>query len=290
VPRNRVQAALLAPFAFRFDPTRAREMLGLDRDGPARILCEEELSGNPHSAGMRGCFSKDVAERIRRTLPGARIVILIRGQVDMCAALYRHYVREGGTYGPRRYLCPERYRRDAARHGFKYPLFSFDHLDYLGLIRHYMDQFGPERVHVYAFEAFRTNPKAFSRMFSTDLGLELDADALDFAPENPGLGRNALFLALMLNHLTYRSVLDKRFCLTLMSNKLRSDLLLRLNRTRLRGADQTPPKLLGEQLVQEIEMRFAVPNRELAATLGLPLWDLGYPWPKGGDTATVAER
>ena len=289
VPRRQIQQALLAPSAFHFDPARARAQLGLDRAGPVQILCEEELSGNPHSAGMQGCFSKDIAERIQRTLRNARIIVFIRNQVDVCGALYRHYVREGGTYGPERYLCPERYRRDIARHGFKYPVFSFDHLEYLGLIDHYRELFGPERVQVYPFEAFRADPPAFIRAFSANLGLEVETETLDYAPENRGLGHNALWLGRLLNHLTYRSVLDKRYCLPLMSNKLRSNLPLWLNRTSLRGADQTPRQLLGPRLVQEIVAHFAVSNRILATTLGLHLKELGYPWADAGQVPGADE-
>jgi len=104
VSRKYVQESLLLPTAYRFDPESARIGLGVKHEAPPPILCEEELSGNPHSGGMRGSFSKDIAEHIRATLPDARIVIFIRNQVDMSAALYRHYVREGGTAAPRRYF------------------------------------------------------------------------------------------------------------------------------------------------------------------------------------------
>jgi hypothetical protein len=283
VPRRVVQEALLMDTAFAFDPAAALRRLraGAGDPPPNRplLLCEEELSGNPHSAGMRGAQSKDIAERLARTLPGADIVIFVRNQVDMTAALYSHYVREGGTHGPRRYLCPERFRRDVARHPFKYPLFSFAHLDYGGLADCYAGLFGAARVHLFPFEAFRADPRGFVAGYLERLGVTLDRgpDALDWRPDNIGFGRNALWLARLLNRFTYRSVLDKHYLVRGLSNKVRSNLPRRLAASRFAGPRQTPRALLGDALVGEIEARFAAPNTALAERWGLPLAELGYP-------------
>lgn len=283
LPRRTIQQALLMDTAFDFEPAAARRRLlaGLDARQLERplLLCEEELSGNPHSAGMRSAQSKDIAERIAATLPDAEIVIFIRNQVDMAAALYSHYVREGGTHGPRRYLCPAQYRRDVARHPFKYPLFDFSHLDYCGLARHYERLFGVGRAHLFAFEAFRAEPRHFVADYLQRLGLELDTDLsrLDWRPDNTGFGRNALWLARLLNRFTYRSVLDKHYLFPGLSNKVRSNLPRYLATSRFAGLRQTPEQLLGKALVRQITERFSAPNRALAEHWDLPLRSLGYP-------------
>ena len=284
VPRRVVQEAVLMDDAFAFDPATALDRLqaGLEDAGRGRrlLLCEEELSGNPHSAGMRGAQSKDIAERLARTLPDAHVVVVIRNQVDMAAALYAHYVREGGTHGPRRYLCPERYRRDVARHPFKYPLFAFSHLDYGGLVDCYARLFGEERVHLFPFERFRADPRGFVAGYARRLGLTLDRDLddLDWRPDNAGFGRNALGLARLLNRFTYRSVLDKHYIVRGLSNKVRSNLPRALAASRFAGPRQTPRELLGDDLIATIHQRFAAPNRALAERWGLPLAELGYPF------------
>lgn len=276
LPRRTVQEALLRDGAFRFDAAAARERLAAEADRPP-VLCEEELSGNPHSAGMAGAFSKEVAGRLHAVFGEAQVVVFIRDQVAMAAALYRHYVREGGTHPPRRYFFPGRYRKDVARHPFKYPLFSFDHLDYGGLIGHYESLFGTGNVHVFPYEAFRADPAGFIAGFGERLGLEVDPARLAFGQENAGDGRNSLALARLANRLSYRSVLDKRWCLNLVSNKLRSQLPRWLDRTPLRGPAPMPAALLGRELVAEIRERFAEPNRRLMAACDLPLEALGYP-------------
>jgi hypothetical protein len=277
LPRRLVQEALLMPPAFAFDAAVARQALGADVADRPLILCEEELSGNPHSAGMRGAQTKDVAERIAATLPEADIVIFIRNQVDLAAALYRHYVREGGTYRPRRYLMPARYRTDVARHPFKFPVFDLCHLDYLGALEHYARLFGRGRVHVFPFETFRANPRGFVADFCDQLGLEVDLSALDYRPDNEGLGAHAMRLGRVLNRFSYRSVLDKHWWVRGISNKLRSNPPLWLMRAGLGGPRQSARTLLGSALSEEIATHFASANRELAARWSLPLAQLGYP-------------
>lgn len=277
IPRRPVQEALLMDRAFVFDPGRARDILTAASDGSPLIICEEELSGNPHSAGMHGAFSKEVAERLKSTFPDSEVILFIRNQVDMAAALYRHYLREGGTHGPRRYLCPSGWRKDVRRHPFKFPVFSLEFLDYRGLVQHYRRLFGDSRVHVFAFELFRDDPRAFVADFVEQLGIEIDVTRLDYRPSNQGLSRNAMVAARLLNHLTYRSVLDKRWNGPFVSNKIRSNLPLWISRSPLRGRPQAASDLLGAVLVAEIEERFATPNLELAQLTGLPLKALGYP-------------
>ena len=276
VDRRVVQEAVLADSTFRFDPERARGRLDEGDDGRPLLLCEEELSGNVHSGGMAGAQSKDVADRLHTLFPDAAVVIFIREQVEMAAALYRHYVREGGTHRPHRYFFPERYRRDVARHRFKYPVFTFDHLEYNGLIDYYRTRFGEANVHVFAYEQFRADPAEFVAGFCARLGLQVDPASLSWGQENPGDGMNALRLARFLNRFTYRSVLDKRYWFQGISNKLRSQLPRALNRTPLRGTSPDAEALLGKDLVATIRDRFAEPNRRLADTLGLPLEGFGY--------------
>lgn len=277
VPRREVQSIFLKPSAFHFDAFSAQETLSGMGDRLPPIICEEELSGGVHTGGMAGSLSKDAAGRIRAAMPDAEVVIFLRNQIEMAAALYMHYIREGGTHSPKRYFFPERYRKDVARHSFKYPVFSFDHLEYIGLVEHYESLFGKGRVHIFAYESFRTDPVPFVRMFAERLGLEVDWGKVDFEAENTGYGANAIRLARLLNRFTYRSVLDKRFCLNLLSNKFRSELPRMLNRSRLRGQRPTPERILGPELLGYLRERFVPTNRRLSERYGLVLSELGYP-------------
>jgi hypothetical protein len=279
VPRKVAQDAFLGSSAFKFDPEEALRQLAGYAVNDGIILCEEELSGNVHSGGMYGCFSKEVAFRIRETLPEGRVVIFIRNQIDMAAALYRHYIREGGTFGPHRYFFPERYRKDVARHPFKYPLFSFEHLEFLGLIRHYKQLFGPEKVHVFAYEEFRRNQKQFVENYARELGLVIDLDKLDFSSLNIGHGRWAMALGKFLNRFSYRSVLDKHYFLNIVPNRMRSNLPRRVAKSVFSGRLATLEEMAGPKMTQLLRQRFAESNAQLSRETGLDLGRYGYPLP-----------
>ncbi|MQM38856.1 hypothetical protein KBTX_02877 [wastewater metagenome] len=276
IPRDHVQEALLKPHAFNFSPEHARTALELDGTGPV-ILCEEELSGSFETAGHQGAMSKEIADRLTRVLPRARIVLFIRHQVDMIASAYAQYIKGGGTLAPEQFLFPARYRKGIWRLPFKKPLFDFAHFAYLGLIRHYRALFGADRVHVFTYEAFRANAQGFLADYADHLGLTVDLGTPDAGSANSAYRHRTLRLARVLNHLTYRSVNDKRYILPSGRYRYLKDLLRRFDRSPLAGRTLTPRELLGDGIVDYIEDYYAASNRTLAAETGLPLAGWGYP-------------
>lgn len=61
-----------------------------------------------------GALSKEFAERIYSAFPRARIVIVIRNQLDIIAAAYAQYIKQGGTHKPEHFLYPSLYRKGNA--------------------------------------------------------------------------------------------------------------------------------------------------------------------------------
>ncbi|MEN8174894.1 MAG: hypothetical protein ABFS23_03975 [Pseudomonadota bacterium] len=283
IERRHVQRVLLSPTAFEFDARIARDQLvGDELQFGAVILCEEELSGNPHTGGMRGFQSLETARRLQQVLPDADIVVVVRNQVDMAASLYAHYIREGGTRGAARYFQPASWRKDVARHPFKYPLFSWDYLDYRGLIRHYQALFGVERVHVFCFEDFLRDIRAFIPDFVQRLGLRVTlGEDLSFEAENRGYGINALRVGRLLNLFTYRSVLDKQYLVPLLSNKLRSRIPQWIAAGPFAGAAADAERVLPPSLIADLHAYFGPRNNELAELLDRDLGTLGYPLVNG---------
>ncbi|MFB4205562.1 hypothetical protein KBTX_03492 [wastewater metagenome] len=276
IPRDEVLDALVLPHAFAFSPERAQAALGLDGAGPV-ALCEEEISGSFETAGHQGAMSKEIAERLSRVLPRARIVLFIRHQVDMIASAYAQYVKRGGTLNAEQFLFPASYRKGQWRRPYKKPLFDFAHFSYLGLIRHYRALFGSDRVHVFTYEAFRTDPPEFLADYAEQLGLAVDLQALDAGAANSAYRHRTLRLARALNHLTYRSVNDKRYVLPTGRYRYLNELLRRFDRSPLAGRTLTPRELLGDGIVDYIEDYYAADNRALAAETGLALAGWGYP-------------
>lgn len=276
VPREAVRSAFLEPTAFRFDPEQARNMLRCA--GPGPILCEEGLSGYLHNGGLAGCLSKDVAYRLRQVFPEARIVIFIKSQPSVVAGSYEQYVRGGGTFPPRRYLFPKAWLRGARREIAKAPCFTFDHFEYVPLIEHYRALFGPENVHVFAYEAFRDDPASFLPSYCGLLDLEIDLEAVPMRRVNRSYGLAVLWLVRILNHLTCRAVQNKHYLLHIpfWYGFVRA-LGEGLNALPWIGRAPSPSRLLGADVKAWVEQRYWGSNRALMAATGLPLGDYGYP-------------
>jgi len=275
--RAGVNAALLEGNAFAFDPAEARKILGLE-EGGAGILCEEGLSGYLHNGGMLGFASMAIAERIRSTLPDARIVIFLRSQPKMIAAAYQQYVRGGGTHGPHRFVFPQDYLIGSNAQAYKQPRFDIEHFLYSRMIGHYEALFEPENVHVFLFEQLGAEGAAFLRRYADALGLEVDWPAVSMAPRLPSYGLPLTRLARFLNLFTARSVLDKHHVVHVPGwYALRRRILETLNRTRLLGAPPSPERLFGVDTVRWLEDFYAGDNRRVAEARGLPLETHGYP-------------
>jgi len=279
VHRKRARAAFMSDSAFRFSRNDALAALGVGDVPAGIILCEEELSGNIHTGGLFGCFSKEIGARIHSALPDARVVIFIRNQVEMIASVYKQYIKEGGTHGVGRYLFPERYLPRSGFQPAKCPMFSFDHFDYDLMVRYYESLFGPERVHVFLFEEFASNHTAFMDRYCQLFGLQVDRSALPKEKPNPPYGLGVLFFSWLLNHFTYRDVCQKRYILHIPGvYKVRGAVLERLNLIPFFfGQKVSSATLLGAKNVQFIRDHYASANRELAARKGLPLAQYAYP-------------
>lgn len=279
VDRRRVVDAFLTDPAFHFDPAEARRRLGLDAAEQSLAICEEELCGYPHNAGLAGFQAKETAVRLARTFPQAQVVIFVRRQPEMIAACYMQYVREGGTHGPRRYLFPHIYLRGAQDRMYKMPRFNFEQFEYDRLIAHYQALFGEERVHVFCYEAFRADPQSFLAGFAHRLGFEVDVRRLPTVRRaNPSYGPALLKLAQAVNLFSNRKVLDKT-CLVHIPGWYRGwkKLLKWANVTGLAGYPFNPEQLLGNDIYFWIEDRYRDSNQRLDEMSNAPLSAYDYP-------------
>jgi hypothetical protein len=143
---------LVRPHPLAWDVAAARARLAAPRPGDTvTVISNEELSGNPHAGGL---LSTTIARRLAEVFPDARILIVIRRQVDMLVSTYKQYVRRGGVLPPRRYFEPP-----AAY--FRMPTYRPTHHEYHRLIARYHDLFGADRVLVVPVEHLAGNPRAF---------------------------------------------------------------------------------------------------------------------------------
>jgi len=293
--KDALEAAILNEHELAYDPARARAQLLQGEPEPAKLIFSHEaFSGPPHVGGFQGFYATGMAQRLRATLPEARIVVVLRNQIDIVPTAYKQYVRVGGTHRIDRYLHPATYQRIGFHKPRKIPTFSLDHFNYDRLIGFYEELFGRERVHVFLYEDFREDPARFLADMAERLGLDVDLDALPRAAENVSFRRNTLALARLLNHLTARNIPDKRCYLNLFpSHMVVRRLLDPINRTPLAGPKLRPRDLLTEGMQAAIEGHYAEGNARLAARHGLALAAHGYPMadrPAAGGAATAGGR
>lgn len=278
VDRIAVRRAFLAPTAFGFDAAAARRALALDDAGalPA-LICEEDLSGVLHNGGLTSALiAKEVGVRLAAAIPDAQIVIFVREQASLAAACYQQYLREGGTYGPRRYLFPADYRHLTRERPFKTPRFEVSQFAHAGLVGWYDALFGRENVHVFAYEAFARDRSRFLDAYRAALGLEVAP--LPPSPRvNASYGRWLMPVARALNLLTARSVADKRTLVHVPYwYPVRKRILDGLAGVPVLGRPPSPAELFGGEAVAWMRGTFAADNARLAARMGVDLAGLGY--------------
>ncbi len=125
------------------------------------VLSAERLCGNPHSGGYD---SKEIADRLYGVFPSAKVLIVVRNQVDMIASTYKQYIMADGVATLDEYLQganPERY-----------PSFNLDHFSYDRLAKYYMSIFGDENVKLMFFEDFCKTPNVFANNILAFMGVE----------------------------------------------------------------------------------------------------------------------
>src|SRR5262245_60973068 len=96
-------------------------------EGPI-LLSNEGLSGSRWHGDGRGLRN---ADRLRRVVPDARIVVVVRRQDEMLRSIHAQYVNEGGTRSLQDFVAG---RAEGSS-------FLLDHLEYDRLVRRYADLF-----------------------------------------------------------------------------------------------------------------------------------------------------
>jgi hypothetical protein len=274
--RKKARAAFLSDSGFKFSRTKALHELGV-AETRRIILCEEELSGNIHNGGLYGFLSKETAIRIKEVLPDCSVVIFIRNQLSMISSVYSQYIREGGTHSPERYLFHEKYLSETGFSPRYAPLFSFDHFEYLPLVKHYQEVFGEEQVFVYPYEAFNADTKTFMKDFEDSHNIHANWTLVKNQRVNQSYKRHTLYLARLLNLFTYRDVTDKRILINIpYFYKFRRHILKVLNYLPISSAP-TAEDNLGREVTEFIRQRYSISNNELRSHLKLPLEKYGYP-------------
>lgn len=137
----------LNPFAFSVNEARRDLDKRLDKNANLTCMSNEAWVGYPFIGGTN---SKEYADRIQAVAPNAKIVIVIRNQIDMILSMYAHFlVSAGGICSLNNFL----------RHGNKdisqtYPS-NMEFFCYSYLCEYYQKRFGKENVLIIPFEKLK---------------------------------------------------------------------------------------------------------------------------------------
>lgn len=155
----------------RFDAKRAAQLLEQisaragEPPGLVHVVSAERLSGHPYSGGYD---SYRLAERMHACAPDARVVCVLRNQVDMLTSVYKELIRDGYCGTPEQLFASRHWRGTS----FDRDMYAYDLL-----VERYRQLFSPQQVLFLIHEDLERDPAAFLERLSGFLGV---------APVTPG--------------------------------------------------------------------------------------------------------
>jgi hypothetical protein len=126
------------------------------------ILSSERLSGHPASGIEEGI---QLCRKLYKTFPHAKVVVVIRNQVDIIDSIYRQLVREGIKDSVENFLDND---------WWKTSYFDLQNYKYSSLILAYYKRFGEENVKVMFYEDFRKNKGEFVNELNDFFGVNIN--------------------------------------------------------------------------------------------------------------------
>lgn len=273
IPLGVIRDLLITPNALDFDESVTKDGLRahvapiLEANG-CPVLSFERLSGSPYSGGYD---SSELAGRIRRSIPDARVLIVLREQQEIILSTYLQYVRMGGTSTLERFLCPP--------HDGRIPLFHLDHFRYDRLIARYQALFGAPNVCVLAYEQLRRDAQWFLRQISAFAGCPpAPDDVVRSRKQNLSLRATGTALLRWLNHVFGPPTSLNPRMFAPFSNKPPSAVraVSALTRPVPRPVDRRYEQRLQRTVAQMTSGYFSESNRRTTERTGLELDALGY--------------
>ena len=265
--RRSILTTFVTADGFRFDPCIARATLERDLQGAVSggrlpVISHERLAGIGSSGGYD---AQPIADRLARTFPGGRVLIVIREQERMVLSTWQQYVREGGACSLKRYLDPPR--------DDNLPLFRFEQFEYDALIDYYRQRFTPQRVCVLPLELLARSPQTFVRTLAEFAGVHATPE-IDYSTVYAGLSGLSLAILRRLNYVAGRN--DVNPTAPFRGHRRIGNLLKRLDRAVPERVSALPTRLGTSRVRRLVGDRYRLSNMSTSELTGLDLSDLGY--------------
>ena len=152
-----------------FDPEHARRLLSKEietmggnlSDKKVLLISAERLSG--HSA-MGGFDAVSIAHKIRKSFPDAKIVCMVRNQIEMIPSIYKQIIGEGYPGSIKDFMNQKRWRSVG---------FDLSQFEYHKLMSLYRELMGKEKVCVLQYELMRNDMRVFLGHLCGFMGIEV---------------------------------------------------------------------------------------------------------------------
>jgi Sulfotransferase domain len=271
---------IVAEHPFRYEAARVRADLEamiaqVESRGLFPVVSLERLSGNPFTGGHD---SRQIADRLHDALLDPGVLVVIREQRSVIVAVYKQYVKGGGTASISQFLEPV---HDRARRAnlFDPAFFEYEHL-----LGHYRSLFGPENVLVLAYDEFARDGRSFVQRIGAFTGRPFPEGLLARLPygtrENRSISALSISALRQVNRLAPRTELNpgpavESRAASWLSKQLKKNNVLERQfiRPLAAGADDKLHRIVE----QKIGRRYAESNRATAELTGLDLAAYGWP-------------
>ena len=235
------------------------------------VICDEDILNNM----MLGSMSTiEIALRLKQIFPDGQIVIFIRNQIDVMASGYSQYIKSGGSFSFKRFLEKTKEISYYAKNSFFYEYLQFDKI-----IAFYVNVFGDENVHVFLYEDFLKNNRAFLRKYIESLNLSINLEKLSYQKKNPSLRRDLYRIIRITNHFTKKNNFFKQYYFHIpLLYKIINENWEVWNKYRIFGKPLTKKHLIGKENLEFLTEYFKESNNILYRDLGVKLVKTyGYP-------------
>ncbi len=228
-----------------------------------------------------------VAKRLKNILGDAKIIILVRNQLDFIRSFYSETIKGGCFFSFEDFL---------QAHYWRFYTYFFHQLFYHKMIQCYQDLFGNDRVKVELFENFKDKPKEVINDILSFVGVS-SLTGIEVGHENSGLSTISLEILRIMNRL-FKNSWGRSYFQPVPAGALtpgmdehlsfipkgldKRESLRRYMRSRFNFLDNRfnlkPMKIkFSPEWKQKIEVLYKDDNRKLAEVTGLNLEKYNYP-------------
>ncbi len=221
------------------------------------IIVSHKFSGLVDFRWEDGKYRKYFAPQLKKSFPDANIIVFLRGQTDFLASSYSSYLTHGGTYTFRKL-----YKIGQLTNG---QMFALEYLDYNKLIDQYIELFGADNVHIFLYEDFLADKQGFLQQYKKQFNFEINTSNISLKKYNTKLRKGFAAFLRFSNMFSKKGVKPKKYIFNVpfLFAWLNSKSAIKINKYKIWGGFLDNFKILGADLISEINEYYKVSNNKL---------------------------